>query len=111
MVLCVPAALWCNCTIAQCEKNDYRCETDGACMASTTLIDGKEQHTRWCIPQISLEPLGQPIYCRGAEGLVNNHCCYTDYCNSIDLKLPSGTHWSTHNQPFWTIICFLFLVL
>ncbi|XP_075893448.1 activin receptor type-1B-like [Nelusetta ayraudi] len=84
-------ALWCNCTIAQCEKNGYRCETDGACMASTTLIDGKEQHTRWCIPQKSLEPLGQPIHCRGAEGLVNKHCCYTDYCNSINLKLPSVT--------------------
>lgn len=60
-------------------------------MTSTTLIDGKEQHTRWCIPARDLEPRGQPIYCRGAEGLVNNHCCYIDYCNSIDLKLPTGT--------------------
>lgn len=69
-------------------------------MASTTLIEGKEQHTRWCIPQKDLEPLGQPIYCRGTEGLVNNHCCYTDYCNSIDLKLPSGAKWLTKHDPF-----------
>lgn len=86
----VSAALWCNCTTAQCEKAGSQCETDGACMASTSFIDGQEQHIRICITRDNLVPPGQPFYCRGAEGLLNIHCCYTDYCNSIDLKVPSG---------------------
>lgn len=88
--LSIPAALWCNCTTAQCEKTGYQCETDGACKASTSLIDGQEQHIRICITRDNLVPPGQPFYCLSAEGLLNTHCCYTDYCNSIDLKVPSG---------------------
>lgn len=84
-------ALLCNCTTSQCEKNGYRCETTGACMASTSLIDGQEQHVRICIDKEKLIPPGQPFFCRSAEGLLNIHCCYTDYCNSLDLKVPSGT--------------------
>lgn len=86
----VPAALRCNCTTVQCEKTGFQCETDGACMASTSLIDGQEQHVRRCITRDNLVPPGQPFFCLGAEGLLNIHCCYTDYCNSIDLKVPSG---------------------
>ncbi|XP_031707230.1 activin receptor type-1B-like [Anarrhichthys ocellatus] len=83
-------ALRCNCTTAQCEKTSLQCETDGACMASTSFIDGQEQHIRVCITRDKLEPPGQPFYCLSAEGFLNIHCCYTDYCNSIDLKVPSG---------------------
>uniref|UniRef100_A0A8D3DF84 receptor protein serine/threonine kinase n=1 Tax=Scophthalmus maximus TaxID=52904 RepID=A0A8D3DF84_SCOMX len=36
-------------------------------------------------------PPGQPFYCLSAEGLLNTHCCYVDYCNSIDLKVPVPT--------------------
>lgn len=79
-------------------------------MASTTLFNGKETHTRWCIPQKNLEPVGQPIYCRDTEGLVNNHCCYTDYCNSIDLKLPSGNSWET-SHCLYSMIIFIDLLL
>lgn len=82
--------LLCNCTTSQCEKNGYRCETTGACMASTSLIDGQEQHVRICIEKEKLVPPGQPFFCLSAEGLLNIHCCYTDYCNSLDLKVPSG---------------------
>ncbi|XP_060749698.1 activin A receptor type 1Ba isoform X3 [Tachysurus vachellii] len=82
------AALKCNCT--NCEKSGYECETDGACMASTSYIKGQEQHVRICIPRESLIPPGQPIYCLSAEGVLNTHCCYTDYCNSIDLQVPNG---------------------
>uniref|UniRef100_A0A3B5ALU5 Activin receptor type-1C n=2 Tax=Pomacentridae TaxID=30863 RepID=A0A3B5ALU5_9TELE len=78
--------LRCNCT--NCEKTGYECETDGACMASTYYIQGKEQHVRICINQDNLVPPGQPFYCLSAEGLLNTHCCYVDYCNSIDLKVP-----------------------
>ncbi|CAB1353767.1 unnamed protein product [Coregonus sp. 'balchen'] len=84
-------ALWCNCTTAQCEKTGSQCETDGACMASTSFIDGQEQHIRICITRDKLVPPGQPFYCLSAEGLLNTHCCYTNYCNSLDLKVPSVT--------------------
>ncbi|XP_062321514.1 activin receptor type-1B-like isoform X1 [Osmerus eperlanus] len=83
--------LWCNCTTAQCAKTGFQCETDGACMASSSSINGNEQHIRICITNDKLEPPGQPFYCLSAEGLLNTHCCYTDYCNSISLKVPSMT--------------------
>ncbi|KAL4646167.1 activin receptor type-1B isoform X2 [Arapaima gigas] len=79
-------ALRCNCTV--CEKTDYECETDGACMASISLYNGQVRHMRICIARGNLEPPGQPLYCLSAEGLLNTHCCYTDYCNSVDLKVP-----------------------
>ncbi|CAN9516122.1 unnamed protein product [Ophioblennius macclurei] len=82
-------ALRCNCT--NCEKTGYECETDGACMASTSFIQGKEQHVRICINQENLVPPGQPFFCLSAEGFLNTHCCYVDYCNSIDLKVPVPT--------------------
>ncbi|XP_077386017.1 activin receptor type-1B-like [Festucalex cinctus] len=95
-------ALLCNCTTAQCERTTgFWCETDGACMASTSLIDGQEQHVRTCITKDKLEPPGQPFYCLSAEGLVNIHCCYTDYCNSIDLKVPSVTTQSDPDEALW----------
>ncbi|XP_061746221.1 activin receptor type-1B-like [Nerophis ophidion] len=84
-------ALWCNCTTARCEKTGFQCETDGACMASTSFLDGQEQHLRTCITRDKLEPPGQPFYCLSADGLVNILCCYSDYCNSMDLKVPSVT--------------------
>ncbi|XP_052382879.1 activin receptor type-1B-like isoform X2 [Oncorhynchus keta] len=83
-------ALWCNCTTAQCEKTGSQCETDGACMASTSFINGLEQHIRICITRDKLVPPGQPFYCLSAEGLLYTHCCYTNYCNSLDLKVTSG---------------------
>ncbi|KAG9340252.1 hypothetical protein JZ751_021693 [Albula glossodonta] len=84
-----PAALKCNCT--ECEKTGYVCETDGgACMASTSFIQGQERHIRICITRDKLVPPGQPFYCLSAEGLLNTHCCYTDYCNSVNLKVPIG---------------------
>lgn len=57
-------------------------------MASTYYVERKEQHIRICINRDSLVPPGQPFYCLSAEGLLNTHCCYEDYCNSIDLKVP-----------------------
>ncbi|XP_056588959.1 activin A receptor type 1Ba [Triplophysa dalaica] len=82
-------ALKCNCTA--CEKTGYVCETDGACMASTSYINGQEeQQVRICIPRVSLVPPGQPIYCLSAKGLLNTHCCYKDFCNSINLQVPNG---------------------
>ncbi|MGH0187379.1 UNVERIFIED_CONTAM: hypothetical protein FKN15_025034 [Acipenser sinensis] len=81
--------LRCNCT--QCDRTDFQCETDGACMASTSYINGVEHHVRMCIPARELEPAGQPIYCLSAKDLRNTHCCYTDFCNNVDPGRPSGT--------------------
>ncbi|KPP74820.1 activin receptor type-1B-like, partial [Scleropages formosus] len=81
-------AVRCNCTV--CEKTGYECETDGACMASISHIEGQDRHVRICIAEVNLVPPGQPIYCLSADGLLNTHCCYTDYCNSVDLKIPLG---------------------
>ncbi|CAL8319899.1 unnamed protein product [Merluccius merluccius] len=87
-------ALRCNCTT--CEKTGFECVTDGACMASISFSQGKEEHIRICINQKSLVPPGQPFYCLSAEGLFNTHCCYKDYCNSVALKVPGekGDGWS-----------------
>lgn len=98
--LSVCTALWCNCTTAQCEKTGSRCETDGACMASTSFINGLEQHIRICITRDNLVPPGQPFYCLSAEGLLYTHCCYTNYCNSLDLKVTSGESTSTSTMEY-----------
>ncbi|XP_031139533.1 activin A receptor type 1Ba [Sander lucioperca] len=86
-LVAVGNALRCNCT--NCEKTSYECETDGACMASTYFNQGKEQHVRICIDRDNLVPPGQPFYCLSAEGLLNTHCCYVDYCNSIEVPVPT----------------------
>lgn len=107
-------ALHCNCT--NCEKTGYECETDGACMVSTYYVNGKEQHMRVCLNRDSLVPPGKPFFCRSAEGLLNTHCCYDDYCNSIDLKIP-GKAPSPHTptavplQPPHMCICIFLLPL
>lgn len=67
-------------------------------MASTYYIQGKEQHVRICINRDNLVPPGQPFYCLSAEGLLNTHCCYEDYCNSIDLKVPGEAQLSKHQS-------------
>ncbi|MGH0178507.1 UNVERIFIED_CONTAM: hypothetical protein FKN15_077916 [Acipenser sinensis] len=89
LLTAVIEGLRCNCT--QCDRTDFQCETDGACMASTSYINGVEHHVRMCIPARELEPAGQPIYCLSAKDLRNTHCCYTDFCNNVDPGRPSGT--------------------
>lgn len=68
-------------------------------MASTYYVEGKEQHIRICINRDSLVPPGHPFYCVSAEGLLNTHCCYEDYCNSIDLKVPGEAGSSDNPEP------------
>lgn len=99
--LSFPVALRCNCT--NCDKTGYECETDGACMASTYFIQGKEEHVRICINRDNLVPPGQPFYCLSAKGLLNTHCCYVDYCNSIDLKVPGEAQTSQLIEPSFTL--------
>lgn len=74
-------------------------------MASTSFIGGEVQHIRICITHDKLVPPGQPFYCRSAEGLLTIHCCYTDYCNSIDLQVPSGQYPTVPLSSFPTDRC------
>lgn len=59
-------------------------------MVSIFNLDGMEHHVRTCIPKVELVPAGKPFYCLSSEDLRNTHCCYTDLCNRIDLRVPSG---------------------
>ncbi|XP_036615233.1 activin receptor type-1B isoform X2 [Trichosurus vulpecula] len=81
-------ALICSCT--NCVNTNYTCETDGVCMVSISNMDGMEHHSRTCIPQAELVPVGKPFYCLSSDHVRNTHCCHTDFCNKIDLRVPSG---------------------
>uniref|UniRef100_A0A8D0PX29 Activin receptor type-1B n=1 Tax=Sus scrofa TaxID=9823 RepID=A0A8D0PX29_PIG len=94
-----PAALLCACT--SCLQANYTCETDGACMVSIFNLDGMEHHVRTCIPKVELVPAGKPFYCLSSEDLRNTHCCYTDFCNKIDLRVPSGHLKEPEHPSMW----------
>ncbi|XP_037703213.1 activin receptor type-1B isoform X2 [Choloepus didactylus] len=92
-------ALLCACT--SCLQANYTCETDGACMVSIFNLDGMEHHVRTCIPKAELVPAGKPFYCLSSEDLRNTHCCYTDFCNKIDLRVPSGHLKEPEHPSMW----------
>ncbi|KAF3826226.1 activin receptor type-1B isoform X1 [Mirounga angustirostris] len=92
-------ALQCACT--SCLQANYTCETDGACMVSIFNLDGMEHHVRTCIPKVELVPAGKPFYCLSSEDLRNTHCCYTDFCNKIDLRVPSGHLKESEHPSMW----------
>ncbi|XP_023615433.1 activin receptor type-1B isoform X1 [Myotis lucifugus] len=92
-------ALLCTCT--SCLQANYTCETDGACMVSIFNLDGVEHHVRTCIPKVELVPAGKPFYCLSSEDLRNTHCCYTDFCNKIDLRVPSGHLKEPEHPSMW----------
>ncbi|XP_073644744.1 activin receptor type-1B isoform X3 [Tursiops truncatus] len=91
--------LLCACT--SCLQANYTCETDGACMVSIFNLDGMEHHVRTCIPKVELVPAGKPFYCLSSEDLRNTHCCYTDFCNKIDLRVPSGHLKEPEHPSMW----------
>ncbi|KAM9368145.1 activin receptor type-1B isoform 6-T6 [Phaethornis superciliosus] len=59
-------------------------------MVSVFNLGGVKHHVRTCIPEAKLIPAGKPFYCLSSEDLRNTHCCYSDFCNKIDLMVPSG---------------------
>uniref|UniRef100_A0A8U8BNM8 Activin A receptor type 1B n=1 Tax=Geospiza parvula TaxID=87175 RepID=A0A8U8BNM8_GEOPR len=79
-----------TCLCSDCKQANSTCETDGACMVSVFNLDGVKHHVRTCIPEAKLIPAGKPFYCLSSEDLRNTHCCYSDFCNKIDLMVPSG---------------------
>lgn len=90
IIFLVTSALLCLCS--DCNQANATCETDGACMVSITNVNGMKHHTRTCIPEVKLIPAGKPFFCLSSEAVRNTHCCYFDYCNKIDLMVPSGKY-------------------
>ncbi|XP_065743115.1 activin receptor type-1B isoform X9 [Phocoena phocoena] len=70
-------------------------------MVSIFNLDGMEHHVRTCIPKVELVPAGKPFYCLSSEDLRNTHCCYTDFCNKIDLRVPSGHLKEPEHPSMW----------
>ncbi|KAJ1179918.1 hypothetical protein NDU88_005149 [Pleurodeles waltl] len=89
-----------TCLCSSCIKNNFTCETDGACMVSISNVEGVEHHVRICIPSTELVPVGKPFYCQSSGDLRNTHCCYSDMCNKIDLVVPSG-HVKNDTPTMW----------
>lgn len=87
-VFSISVALLCSCSA--CKQTNFTCETNGACMVSISNMNGIKHHVRTCIAEEDLIPVGKPFYCLSSEDLRNTHCCYFDFCNKIDLMVPSG---------------------
>ncbi|XP_053624958.1 TGF-beta receptor type-1 isoform X2 [Plodia interpunctella] len=96
--------LKCYCNRPTC-PNDT-CETDGYCVASTTLENGVQRYTYDCIDRKALIPIEHPFSCSTTktrnESVVINCCKSHDMCNrELRLELqakpkepsPSATAW------------------
>ncbi|XP_077348108.1 TGF-beta receptor type-1 isoform X4 [Lithobates pipiens] len=76
------AALKCHCE--HCSKDNQTCVTNGMCLASVILQDGKETHNSMCINEVDLIPRDRPFMCAPSS---NNgiytipFCCDEDFCN------------------------------
>ncbi|XP_013189160.1 activin receptor type-1C isoform X2 [Amyelois transitella] len=85
--------LKCYCNRPTC-PNDT-CETDGYCVASTSLENGVQKFTYECWNRNKSFPPGdRPIWCRKDEHPDIN-CCAQDYCNRYIFpeSSPSATAW------------------
>ncbi|KAG8572181.1 hypothetical protein GDO81_011962 [Engystomops pustulosus] len=80
------AALKCHCE--QCVKDNHTCETDGLCIATLFIKDGKETHNSLCVANSELVPADRPFMCASN---INNivYCCSKDLCN-IRIPSPKG---------------------
>ncbi|XP_040287676.1 TGF-beta receptor type-1 isoform X1 [Bufo bufo] len=85
----VTASLKCHCE--HCMKDNQTCETDGLCIASLIIQDGKETHNSLCAANADLFPADRPFMCAShinTEVYNAAHCCNKDFCNT---RLPSPT--------------------
>ncbi|OCT76137.1 hypothetical protein XELAEV_18031325mg [Xenopus laevis] len=88
-LICGTEALKCHCE--HCAKENYTCITDGLCLVSISVEDGKETHNSMCYANTELVPRDRPFVCAPSTNIGTYHdvrCCYTDFCNK---KLPSPT--------------------
>ncbi|CAG9558800.1 unnamed protein product [Danaus chrysippus] len=71
---------YCNSDSPSCPNST--CETDGFCMASTSIENGEHKRTYQCWHSETIFPPGDiPIWCREADTMKNIICCSMDYCN------------------------------
>ncbi|XP_032527822.1 activin receptor type-1C isoform X3 [Danaus plexippus] len=71
---------YCNSDSPSCPNST--CETDGFCMASTSIENGEHKRTYQCWHSETIFPPGDiPIWCREADTMKNIMCCSMDYCN------------------------------
>ncbi|XP_042200337.1 activin receptor type-1B-like [Callorhinchus milii] len=87
LLLHIPLGAALKCFCKDCVKFNQTCETDGACLASLSRINGVQHEIRLCV---SAEKLVPPIYCQSNEDYVTTICCYQDFCNKLELSLPRG---------------------
>lgn len=83
------AALRCHCE--HCMKENQTCETDGLCIATLIIQDGKETRNRLCAANSELVPPDRPFMCASYinNGVYNTaFCCNKDFCNT---RIPSPT--------------------
>ncbi|KAG8572183.1 hypothetical protein GDO81_011962 [Engystomops pustulosus] len=109
------AALKCHCE--QCVKDNHTCETDGLCIATLFIKDGKETHNSLCVANSELVPADRPFMCASN---INNivYCCSKDLCN---IRIPSPKVLSPKPLPPFTPVelaaiiagpvCFLCILL
>ncbi|XP_037745783.1 TGF-beta receptor type-1 isoform X4 [Chelonia mydas] len=84
------AALQCFCHL--CTKDNFTCVTDGLCFASVTRTPDRLIHNSMCIAEVDLIPRDRPFVCAlsSKDGVVTApYCCVTDYCNKIELQIPT----------------------
>ncbi|KAG8572178.1 hypothetical protein GDO81_011962 [Engystomops pustulosus] len=88
------AALKCHCE--QCVKDNHTCETDGLCIATLFIKDGKETHNSLCVANSELVPADRPFMCASN---INNivYCCSKDLCN-IRIPSPKVIHHRVPNE-------------
>ncbi|XP_073405961.1 TGF-beta receptor type-1-like isoform X1 [Dendrobates tinctorius] len=95
--LCLLLALWLpdsaalKCHCEQCVKDNQTCETDGLCIATLLIQDGKETHNSLCAAKSELVPPDRPFMCASnINSAVHNaaSCCSQDFCNT---RIPSPT--------------------
>ncbi|KAJ7313678.1 hypothetical protein JRQ81_005284, partial [Phrynocephalus forsythii] len=83
-------ALQCYCLL--CTKDNFTCTTDGLCITSITRSGNKIMRNSMCIAETDLIPKDRPFICAVStnEGSTTMpHCCNKDFCNKIDLPIPT----------------------
>ncbi|XP_040295711.1 activin receptor type-1C isoform X1 [Bufo bufo] len=95
VLLLLGAATLCTglqCVCLMCDRSNYTCHTEGACLTSVMLTHGKEEFIKSCI---SLLELKAQVYCHSSNNVTRTECCLSDFCNNKTLHLPAAVSTST----------------
>ncbi|CAN2389987.1 epicardium morphogenesis, partial [Pristimantis euphronides] len=85
-------------------KDNQTCETDGLCIATLIIQDGKETHNSLCAANSELVPADRPFMC---ASYINNDvynaasCCNKDFCNT---RIPSPSVTSPKSLTTFTAV-------